>query len=332
MFYALAVTLCLATLFLVFATASLLCVPAVKLVRSRTASLSPALAANLLFAVRLLPLGLASLVTIGFVLPAFVAFEPDSTSEGLSSRLAVLAIAGGLVILAMAARGVRILYATGETRRQLESQSEPLVFEDISTEGISVPVYQVKSRSSLLAVTGILKPQIYIAREIVERLSPEELSAALAHEMAHVSSFDNLKLLLLRITRPPAFLKMFALADAAWTGASEVAADQAALTSGATALDLSSALVKVGRIKGPAILMNAAAASHLLPPSCSTSLEVRVQRLQEALENEPSFVEPSRKSKLPGVLPLAGLVILAYVLSIQAILPAVHEVLEVLVR
>jgi Zn-dependent protease with chaperone function len=172
-----------------------------------------------------------------------------------------------------------------------------------------------------------------MAREIVERLSAEELAAALSHEMAHVSSFDNLKQLLLRITRPPAFLKMFTLVDAAWTSTSEVAADQAALANGATALDLSSALVKVGRIGRPVAFKTGVAASHLLPPGCSTSLEARVQRLQAALENGGPPAEPTQRNKWQtGALPWAGLAIFAYGLSVHAILPAIHEVLEFLVR
>jgi hypothetical protein len=151
--------------------------------------------------------------------------------------------------------------------------------------------------------------------------------------MAHVSSFDNLKQLLLRITRPPGFLKTLTLADAAWTSASEVAADQSALTAGATALDLSSALVKVGRIARPAVLLQAATASHLLPPACGTSLEARVQRLQEALENGPP---PAGQTELSGwqkrAFPMAVLAVLAYILMVPALLPAIHEVLELLVR
>jgi Zn-dependent protease with chaperone function len=291
------------------------------------------LAANLLFAVRLLPLGLASLVTVGFVLPAFVEFEPNSTSEGLSARLVTLAIAGALVLIAMAVRGAHILLATYQTQMQWMARSEP-----IYVHGVKIPVRQVEGRSSLLAVTGILRPRIFIAREIVERLSAEELAAALAHEMAHVSSFDNLKQLLLRITRPPGFLKTLTLADAAWTSASEVAADQSALTAGATALDLSSALVKVGRIGRPTVLLQAVTASHLLPSACGTSLEARVQRLQEALEqdtleNGPPSVEQTKKSGWrKRAFSMAVLVILAYSLSVPVLLPAIHEVLELLVR
>jgi beta-lactamase regulating signal transducer with metallopeptidase domain len=261
-------------------------------------------------------------------LPAFVEFEPNTTSESLSSRLAGLALAGAAVLVAMLVRGARIFQATRAAQRQLMVQSQPLF-----VPGLKVPVCQVEGRPSLLAVTGIFRPRIYVAREIVGRLSPAELAAALAHEVAHVSSFDNLKQLLLRVTRPPAFLKMFVLADWAWTGASEVAADQAALTSGATALDLSSALVKVGKIGQPVAFNNAVAAAHLLPPACSTSLEKRVQRLQEALENGGPSAEPQHQIKRrTRMVSLACLAILVYALSVHAFLPAVHEVLEILVR
>lgn len=249
MFYALAITLSLAVMFLVMAITALLCVPAAKLLGKRTGSFSPGLAANILFAVRLLPLGLACLVTLGFALPAFVEFEPAATGEGISWRLVFLAIAGATVLLVLAFRATRILAATYRAQKQWIASSERL-----HVAGVDSPVHCVRGRSSLLAVTGIFRSRIFVAKEIVESLSAEELSAALAHELAHVASFDNLKQLLLRITRLPGWLSMLHTDDAAWTSASEVAADRTALSGGASALDLSSALVKVGRLSRPVTL------------------------------------------------------------------------------
>src|SRR5260370_14422954 len=52
-------------------------------------------------------------------------------------------------------------------------------------------------RSTLFPYTTLFRS----AREVVQLLSAEELSAAIAHERAHVRSFDNLKQMLLKITR-----------------------------------------------------------------------------------------------------------------------------------
>lgn len=45
---------------------------------------------------------------------------------------------------------------------------------------------------------GWLKPQVYVARALAERLSPPELEAVLAHEASHVARRDPLRLSLLR--------------------------------------------------------------------------------------------------------------------------------------
>jgi len=324
MFYVLAISLCLAVMFLVLASASLLCMAGARLGLNMASSASPGTKANLLFAARLLPLGLACVVTFGLALPAFLKFEPHSTEEGIGLRLMALAALGALLLAGMVARGAGLLHATRQTQRGWRAQSDRL-----NLDGMRVPVYRVEHGASLLAVTGIFRPQIFVAREITEALSPDELRAALAHELAHVSSFDNLKQLLLKITRAPRWLKALYSADAEWTKASEIAADRNALAEGASVLDLSSALIKVGRLKRPPAGREAVAA-HLAPAACTGSLESRVTCLSEMLEG--TGAAPARGTKrsklvLPVVIALA-----VYIACINALLPAVHEALEVLVR
>lgn len=327
MFYMLAITLCLAVMFLVLGATSLVCNPAAKLLGKWSRTLPSGLTANLLFAIRLLPLGLACLVSLGFALPAFVEFEPASSGEGISWRLIVLAASGACAILVLALRASRILAATYRVQREWIACSRPL-----EVSGVKSPVYCVAGRSSILAVTGLLSPRVFVAKEIVDSLSPDELSAALAHEMAHVASYDNLKQLLLRVTRLPRWLSVFHTDDSAWISASEVAADRAALEGGASVLDLSSALVKVGRLSRLA-LNTAVAASHLLPPACATSLEARVLRLQEELESSVPLANSARGPALRvRIIPAAAFAVLAYAFAAHAMLPAIHEVLEFLVR
>jgi hypothetical protein len=147
--------------------------------------------------------------------------------------------------------------------------------------------------------------------------------------MAHVSSFDNLKQLLLKITRAPRWLKALYSVDAEWTDASEIAADQEALAEGTSVLDLSSALIKVGRLIRP-MAGRQPIASHLVPSTCGSALENRVTCLSEILEGTGATPARSVRSKgllLPLLLTLAG-----YVACVNALLPAVHEALEFLVR
>jgi beta-lactamase regulating signal transducer with metallopeptidase domain len=324
MFYVLATALSLAVLFLVLASASLLCLPGTRLLLKMAGTATPRTRANLLFAWRLLPLGLACAVTFGLALPAFLEFEPYSTREGMGFRLIALSVLGALALLGMTMRAVNILRATSKTHQSWRDHSEKM-----EIEAMRAPVYRVENGASLLAVTGIFRPTIFVAREITEALSHDELRAALAHEMAHVFSFDNLKQLLLKITRAPRWLESLHNADAEWTSAAEIAADHRALAEGASALELSSALIKVGRLRRPPAGREPLA-SRLTPDACSGSLESRVVRLSEILEGaetDPARARSGRHLLLPVVISVA-----AYLACIHAVLPAVHEALEFLVR
>ncbi|HEV7521577.1 MAG TPA: M56 family metallopeptidase [Candidatus Angelobacter sp.] len=323
MFYLLATALCLAVMLLVLVTASLLCAPLARLALKVFRTTTPGRKANLLFSVRLLPLTLACVVTFGLALPSFLEFEPYSTKEGMGLRLMLLATLGALLLAGMLTRGLTILRATRAAHRKWRERSERI---DVP---LRVPVYRVEDGASLLAVTGIFRPRIFVAREITEALSQDELQAALAHEMAHVSSFDNLKQLLLKITRAPRWLTTLYAADAEWTSASEIAADHRALAEGASVLDLSSALIKVGRLRRPT-LGREPVASHLLPTTCNGALETRVMSLSEMLQGR--VAAPARDGRRSTAMLPVMITLALYLASIHAILPAVHEVLEFLVR
>jgi hypothetical protein len=234
---------------------------------------------HLLLVVRLSPLVFAAAITFGLALPAFLEFEPHATAEGIGLRLDAMALAGALLFAGMACRGWRMLSTTRRARQSWREQSE-----GIYLPGIDLPTYCLESSSALVAVTGTFRPEIFLSRGIVEALSTHELRAALEHEVAHVRSFDNLKQLLLKMTRPPHWLQVFKDVDREWNNAAEIAADRRALSRGASVLDLSSALVKVGRLTRIPTAAQAVA-SRLVPTSCSSTLERRVKRLSELLEN-----------------------------------------------
>ena len=325
MFTVLAISLCLAVMFLVLTGSSVLSTAVSRLLLGAMRSATPGTKANLLFALRLLPLALACVVTFGLALPSFLEFEPLSTKEGIGFRLIALAILGAALLLGMLARGIQIFHTTRQTQRRWRMRSERM---DIST--LAAPVYRVGDGASLLVVTGIFQPKIFVAREITDALTPDELHAALAHEMAHVSSLDNLKQFLLKITRAPRWLAGLQQADAEWTNASEIAADHDALAQGVSVLDLSSALIKVGRLKRPPVSHEPVVASHLVPSACSGALEGRITRLTEMLEGRgttPARGENRTSLYLPMLIVLA-----LYLVCMHALLPAVHEALELLVR
>jgi Zn-dependent protease with chaperone function len=330
MFSMLAISVCLAALFLLLSGTTLVSVPLLRIAVSRLRC-PPSSAAGILFAIRILPVLLGFVLTAGLVLPAFLRFEPHSSGEAIGVKLLLLSAAGALALLAMLVRGIRILGATARTARLWREQSE----EKLISAGDSIVRVNVVAGGppALLAVTGFFRPRVFVSRQVAATLLPEELSAALAHELAHIRSFDNLKQWFLKTTRPPRWMGASS-ADNAWINVTEVAADEAALTTGASALDLASALLKMVTLKrqGSYPAEDELAASHLVPGAAGSSLEMRVECLHRALAG--GFTGNNSRS-VPNPWRIAVVVALSLALygtAFITLLPAIHEALELLVR
>jgi Zn-dependent protease with chaperone function len=281
----------------------------------------------LLLLLRLFPLLFAVVFTLGFALPAYLRFEPVASGEAVEPHLTALALLGGAVLLLFAGRLARILLATWRLERSWKRQSSVL-----SISGTRV--FQFEGELQLVAAAGILRPQIFISRSVAGALSAAELAAAIEHERAHIRSFDNLKQLLLKVTRPPRWMVSLHQAERAWSNQAEVAADRRAVEGGASALDLSAALVKVCRMHQPQIPIGKhALASHLVPGDGRSAVEARVTQLRHMLDgaglSHPHPHPVRSRLRFPIVVALA---VLVYVLVLPAILPAVHQALEFLVQ
>jgi Zn-dependent protease with chaperone function len=327
MFYVLCAALCLSVLFVMTAGASAVCPLAARLLSQRFENIKARTAANLLFSVRILPFVAACIVAFGFVLPAFLKLEPRSTTEGMSLKLAALALAGAGLIVTLAVRMARSLRATAHVERDWRGRSQ-----ELQIAGFRARLYCVEGTFPFLAVTGLLRPRVYVGRSIVELLSPAEMQAALAHEMAHVRSFDNLKQLLLKSLRWTGSFENLTGASSIWVHASEAAADEEAVAGGALALDLSAALVKMGRVSRGYVSGAQILASQFTPYAAASSLPTRIARLEQWLEDGPPVVKVhSLSARTIFALSLAA-GILAYAATINAILPWIHEALELLVR
>ncbi len=330
MFYLLCLALCLAVMFLVLAVTSVLSIPLARFLERKLERASARTTANVLLAFRLFPFSLAVAVSAGLALPSFMEFEPPSTNEMVNWPLILLAALGCSVLALMASRAVRIWRTTTFMQRQWLKHSHP-----VSGVTTGVPLYQIDSRTSLLAVTGIFKPRVYVSRAVSDALTEEELSAALSHEIAHVRSCDNLKQVLMKIMAPPEWFRGLQSTGEAWTRASEVAADERALAQGASALELSSALIKVGRLSRARSTGNnvsgSLAASHLVPCGCSSATLTRAAHLRDLLEHG-TVIPPVQDSGSRKVVTAVALIVAAYVGCLATLLPAVHEALEFLVR
>jgi Zn-dependent protease with chaperone function len=152
-------------------------------------------------------------------------------------------------------------------------------------------------------------------------LTPKELQTALQHELAHVRRRDNLKKLLLRLV---AFPGMSGL-ETAWLEATEMAADDAAVSSIGEALDLAAALIKLSRVSSERPAELTAALMH----SPAGLMNARVERL--------IAWEERRKIQAPRYSPwygfCAGLaIVVGFAVTYGQLLARVHTATEWLVR
>jgi Zn-dependent protease with chaperone function len=176
-----------------------------------------------------------------------------------------------------------------------------------------------------MSLAGIFRTKVMVGRPVLDTLSKDELEVAVAHEIAHQRSRDNLKR-----------FAMFASADffgftgsarqleQMWNVGVECDADAVAVNGDPKrAANLASALLKVARLGG--------AATHVpSSPLWSTFyqaalLELRVRRLVTGTST------PSSSPLLPAVL-LSIMTVSVYAAWTTGLSEAVHEVSEILVR
>ena len=280
---------------------------------------------ELLFFLRIFPFGFSAGITLGLALPAFLLLEPKQTAEAPETYLIAWAVMGAACSLLIFVRFLRVLVATKRLSREWQRSAVRI------PASADFPVFSVERSASLFAVVGIFKPRVFVDGDLLDRLTPEELHAALAHERAHVRSFDNLKRALLSTTRLPGVLRNLAFVDRAWDEASELAADRRSID-WTSALDLASALVKIAGLRAASsarIHPQAVAACHLLSETESSGLAVRLERVRNSLSDSevPSAHRPMRWERIFAIA-----MALLYVISLPSILLFSHRLMEALVK
>ena len=201
--------------------------------------------AQTIFALRIFPFISALIFVVFILLPAYLLFEPHSSGETVSFKLGAIALASTIGILAAF---YRIFGTWWKTRRLVSDWLRNA--ESIKIPEAAVPVFQIKHSFPVIAVVGILRPQMFVARQIFDSLNESELQAAIAHEYGHLAARDNFKRTLMRVCRDLLVFPFGRGLDNAWAENVESAADEYAAQKGGnlTALNLASALVKIARI------------------------------------------------------------------------------------
>jgi hypothetical protein len=282
--------------------------------RYRTAPAAPQDRASFLLRIRLLPL-VASLLWAALAMSSFFLFESRRSDERTGFVLELLATVGGALLLSAAVRLAVTLVRHRRVVRGWFAAAEP-----IALSGVAIPAFAVDSVFPIVAVVGIFRPKLVIARRVLEACTAEELAAILAHECRHITRGDNLRrTLLIGLPDPLGWLAVGRAIDSAWHDAAEEVADEAPGQDRGDAgrVALASALIRVAKMvpSGQPIAEIPASALYRGEP-----LEQRVRRLLDPIPPRP------RAPRHYQWMALAGVIALAIVL-----LGPIHELLEVAV-
>ncbi|HKG48635.1 MAG TPA: M56 family metallopeptidase [Pyrinomonadaceae bacterium] len=285
MYTFLGITLVLALLLTINATATMaaagfgrLCKPLLRKCSARTR-------AEILFVMRIGPPVLAIVAIGAFMIPSYLLYEPHKTEESVSWKLGLLAGLSAIGVGLAISRGIRTWLATRSLTKDWLANSTR-----IEVEAISVPTFVLQHSFPIIAVVGAIRPRLFIADHVLESLSTEELAAAVAHECGHLAAHDNFKRSMMRVSRAALLLIPCGRSlDRAWSEASESAADEhAAQQSSFVALNLASALVRIARmIPSGQRQQIPAAVSAFLSGDDSPGVKVRVKRLVELASTDP---------------------------------------------
>jgi beta-lactamase regulating signal transducer with metallopeptidase domain len=276
--------------------------------------------ANLLFILRLIPFALATGVTLALALPSFLLLEPRAVDEPLGALPVALGLCGLAVVLAGLWKGMAALLQASRTVA-LWSNGARVVDAGLQSKD-TVPVLRVSAAGPPLTAAGILRPSVWLSRTAEFVLSERELQSAVRHEIVHVRRRDNLRKLILRLVAFPGMAEL----ESAWREATEMAADDGAVSSASEALDLAAAVIKLSRL---APLKPAAELTTALVHSPAESVNARVERLLAWTEPRQS---PTTSYSWGYALCAAAAVMVTLAVTYSELLVRVHAATEWLVR
>ena len=267
-----------------------------------------------LLAVRLLPAATA-VAFAGFIFaPGHISLEPSDTEESFGFVIAALTVIGVTIIGRSLWRALQVMAAARRVRRWLHLPIATSAGDAWQVDGFAG-----------VSLAGVIRPRILVGSEARQLLTQEELEAAVAHEAAHRSAFDNVKRCVMFCA--PDLFGWSATAqrlEEQWRAAAESQADTRAVHGDpGRAVHLASALVKIARLgSSTRAAVHSPVWSTFHEPSL---LEVRVRQLVAGSRMNPAgfFVSSALSTCLA-----ASLVALAWVADASA---RVHYLTEHLI-
>lgn len=289
MYEFLGITLVLALLLTINATATMFAAGVVRLCKPLLRRCSARTRAEILFVMRIGPPVIAIIAIAAFMVPSYLTYEPHKTDEFVSWKLGALATLSAFGVGLAIWRGIQSWRATRSLLQDWLASSTP-----IDLKRIGVRTFVLQHSFPIIAVVGAIRPRLFIATHVLESLSEEELAAAIAHEYGHLAAGDNFKRSVMRISRAALLIIPCGRSlDRAWSKASESAADEhAAQQSSQIALNLASALVRIARMipKGQQQVMPAAVSAFLVGSEDAPGVKARVRRLIELAAADPRML------------------------------------------
>jgi hypothetical protein len=276
-----------------------------------------------LFALRMAPFFLALVATFFFAVPSFLEFEPHIAGEPMERGLPLLAFCGAAVFLIGTWNVIWALRQVSKTVARWSMNAKQL--DAWSAELNSVPVIQTSAAAPPLTAEGILQSRVWLSSATEFVLTESELRCALQHELVHIRRRDNLRKLMLRFVAVPGMAEL----ENAWRETSEMAADDAAVSSASEALDLAAAVIKLSR--GASLVSPLASQVALttgLVHSPAASLDERVKRLITWPERQQY---PASPSLLRPAL-CAAVITMVILANYTFLLLRVHSATEWLIR
>ncbi len=327
MYFLIGISLLFAFLFSIDLMASLTALIGWRLMGNAATRWGARTRVNLIFLLRVMPLVAATVFILAFVLPAFLVYEPAATDETVGLKLTLIALVSAFGIAAALGRVFAGWWRTKRLVSEWMRLSEP-----VEIEGVTIPAFRMRHPFPVIAVVGVLRPRMFVAEQILSELDEAELAAAIAHERGHIATHDNLKRIAMRICGDLLVLPLGAALDHAWSEAAESAADEYAARLGGSrsALNLASALIKVGRITPNEKALPMPVGAYLLG-SEDGPLAARVDRLlrladrADALSGRASILQ-----KALWLIPVFTFLLILPLALNSKLLSAVHSFSEAL--
>ena len=331
MYELLGTTLVLALLLTVNVVATLVSVGFARLLKTPLQRLSARTRAEIFFVMRVGPPAVAIIWVVTLIIPSYIAYEPLKTNESVSFKLGLLALISVVGVALAIWRGLRSWLATRSLLKLWSASSTP-----IQVDSINIPSFIFDHSFPVIAVVGMLRPRLFIARQVVASLSKAEMAAAIAHECGHLAAHDNCKRSLLRASKAALMIIPCGRSlDRAWSDASESAADEyAAGRSSTVALNLASALVRIAKMIPKENGHLSPVVSTFIGVEADERLGVkgRVRRLLELASGESSHRTSNPALNLLPWVFMSTVVLFGMAIESQAqILASVHSFIEQIV-